>query len=844
MRVALLTAVVACLAASITAVSDNYVYPTPFQAWEQVSVANGTAISTPLTADGWIVVANNDGSLVGRQIEDFNGSSVWNYTAPSSPYSALFNMPNGQGFITYYGTYVLAMSYNGTYLWQWNTTDNNATVSAFYELKMWTPTMEGDLLYIGTASTSDLESPSYVYALNMTNGVVAWASFAGGNCNTQMDKDQKKLYVASYQNGDMLQAFDLKTGELVWNVTLPHMALTLKVVGEKLFVGSYTGSVWVHDASTGKSLGSVPNQGSTVLLPMTVVGETLFVFSGSHVNGVNLKTQHIAFLPSEMTGTLSGYMVDGETIFLAYYGAIYKLNAKTGKGGKFYTSNFIFEHFGGFTYLRNKTILAFGMSALVFLDAQTGKLITADVNTSPIGAPLLLPPSALGDEVIAIGNSLAAPGWAMECVKVFYVPSLSNRAVDGSLVPTSYWGTETRFTPMNPFLVDGTLYSFDTNFMYSLDPTSGAMNWEWFNANVVMITSPGIVYSAGVLIATTGYNDVYINASQGVMATYNASLIGAFGGNQLAASSNGLVYIQSGDTYPTVAAVNVNTFTVSATWTDSSIACTTAPTPLSIIGDGNWFFVQCSGKLTLLDAVSGLTVWNISLPASDAFTATPIFSADETRTFIGSSTGPTSSVGTLYALNTSTGAIIWKLDTIDPVYTGNVSCTLNAATGVESCDSLIVATPSAMYSVNAINGAVQWKATHLVNLTGTVLASPIHIVGNTIVVRNTDLMWGVDLKAGYVMWTQVPGNDDWSYGINGASVGGRYFFTPMAIYIVGYDVTNGNEVLKAYIQGTPEGIVINSNCVMMFSQSPGDIGDNEIMGLTLPESLCTPLGSA
>jgi outer membrane protein assembly factor BamB len=254
--------------------------------------------------------------------------------------------------------------------------------------------------------------------------------------------------------------------------------------------------------------------------------------------------------------------------------------------------------------------------------------------------------------------------------------------------------------------------------------------------------------------------------------------------------------------------------------------------------------VICNGKLTLLDAVSGLTVWNISLPSSDAFTATPIFSADETRTFIGSSTGPTSSVGTLYALNTSTGAIIWKLDTIDPVYTGNVSCTINAATGVESCDSLIVATPSAMYSVNAINGAVQWKATHLVNLTGTVLASPIHIVGNTIVVRNTVLMWGVDLKAGYVMWTQVPGNDDWTYGINGASVGGRYFFTPMAIYIVGYDVTNGNEVLKAYIQGTPEGIVINSNCVMMFSQSPGDIGDNEIMGLTLPESLCTPLGSA
>lgn len=784
-----------------SSVSSNFVFPPPVQLYSQLSLSNGTAVGAPVVLSGWAVVANSDSSIVGRMLTDLDQSSVWNITLSSAP-SYSFGLSDNVTFVVFSNDTITALANNGTLLWQWQTLNNNASIDPYYELHGYSPVIVDGVMYVGSATFSDDETPCVVYGIDLSSGNTVFTAMSHGSSNHILDTDGTLLFVPSNFNENSIEAFYLANGTRLWRQSLTNPPSVAKVTSVGyVWVGSYYGGVSVFNKSTGAPSASVECKGDEVTMPIEEVSGVVYVFNGAYVNAYHSATLRIAFLPytPNADDTITSYLFapGAATLYIGFDSVVYELNTNNGRGSIFFKNQLVSGSCSAMVFLHDQQYLALSIGYMVIVEIATKAVQVAYQDCSVVG-PVAVVPDVMGG-LLVFGNSFAVPGWPMKSLYVLF-----NTQPGGS-----YWGLEQVYTANPPIVAGPLAYTFDTNNMYAIDYVAGAYNWTWTYPYMdAMVTSYGMYLTPNqeYLVAPCSMGSIFVSTANQSNVQSNAStsytLVGNAVGDLIYGFGNGVTVV---DTTTMATVMNI--------YNDSGdVECNTPPVAVG----STHVAVVCKGRLRLyvIAPTTSVPSWEYDAGKGIDFTAPPIVLPSKVIV-IGSSDGK------VVALTPSRATVVWSVNVIDPP--ANLFYNNN--------DSVVIATQYGMAMVQATTGALIWHNRKFV-ISGHQLKSEIHLGNGVLVSRGLGSCYGVNATSGQLIWTQLP-FDFASYGDTAAVFNDKVFLTPMGSYAVGYDLLTGNVVFRVDVQGQCTGVVVGGSVVML-SQSPTDSGDNEIIGVTMP----------
>ncbi|HET9999243.1 MAG TPA: PQQ-binding-like beta-propeller repeat protein [Ktedonobacteraceae bacterium] len=126
------------------------------------------------------------------------------------------------------------------------------------------------LIYVDTKT-------GFVYALNESNGTVAWKGATGLNNISSQAVANGKLFVGSEDSN--FYAFNATTGAFLWKTPIgAHVDSSPAVANGVVYFGSYNNKIYGLDVNTGQILWSFSTKGASLTSPIVVNG---WLYSGS-----------------------------------------------------------------------------------------------------------------------------------------------------------------------------------------------------------------------------------------------------------------------------------------------------------------------------------------------------------------------------------------------------------------------------------------------------------------------------------------------------------------------------------------------------------------------------------
>jgi outer membrane protein assembly factor BamB len=263
--------------------------------------------SSPAIANGLLYIVSNDGHI--NALNASTAAVTWSYKlGTGSEFSPVVS--NGIVYVAAgYDLYALSAA-TGTVLWKYPTTD-------------WIiapPTVEHGVVYV---------EADCVYALDASSGAFLWKYCAAGwYIVAPAAVADGVVYVSE---ASTLDAFDSRSGVLLWSDPFYGSFSSPAVVNGGVYVGSYDGFIYAANASTGKSLWTYNTGGKGSSSP-AVVNELVYIGSqDSDVYALDTSTGALRWKYKTVRGVSSSAVVANGVVYVGSNDEnVDALNASTG----------------------------------------------------------------------------------------------------------------------------------------------------------------------------------------------------------------------------------------------------------------------------------------------------------------------------------------------------------------------------------------------------------------------------------------------------------------------------------------------------------------------------------
>ncbi len=568
---------------------------------------------------------------------------AWDFSNPSTPPTMAWKTYIPGGGITGIGTaYGDGLVFTGSF------ENQQLALNATTGKIVWTALTKGPMIFNGAYSDGRYfiggTDDNTLYCFNATNGNILWTYTPGTNGYFTTGCAVAYGMVYEMNKDGYLYAIDIATGNVVWKYKGPDETLIWPgmptVADGKIYVTTGELAQYVTDYKTYSEYACLN----------AYTGQTIW-------------TLPIEALPPRESAIVA-------------YGNLYIIP------GSVTTA---VDTTSGTEYSTDSQLWAIGTISTPIPTPSPTPTPTVTPTPTPTPTPVPTPTRIL--------TPITVSNWSMWRAD----PTHSSTAQEGPSNLTLAWKFTTNGSVISsPSVVNGIVYvgSQDKN-IYAIGASSGNRIWN-FTTNGAIISSPAVANGNVYVGSEDGY--VYcLSAHNGafIWQTFvNSDLPFTFGDLVLKSSpvvSRGIVYIGSLDGY--LYALNANNGDIVwRTQTDGPIESSPA------VADGAVYFTSqepTAGALYKLDANNGAVIWKLPLPYQYSFVGgTELLGSPSVAAGM---VFASSNWGAYYAVNVTTGVVVWKFidtDAIEfivssPIYVNgdlfiidkfNIAC-LNAMTG-------------------------------------------------------------------------------------------------------------------------------------------------------------------
>jgi outer membrane protein assembly factor BamB len=746
-------------AANSGAIDDNA--PVTYDLlWSRNILINQGAIaiasSSPAIVNDVVYIGSDDGYMYA--FNGFNGDQIWSVklgdSAVSSPVVVdgivyvrdwygndyALNVSNGETVWTFRAgwSYSSPAVINGVYYAR--TSGNVTALNASTGALIWYSELggNGDGAPMVVNDTIYLAESGYVYALSIQDGSIKWSKDLEYLSNTDNTPTvvSDRLYISCQSN--IFYALDAKTGETLWNVTVGASCHSNAVVSNGIVylasghngvfaLNALTGDkVWNYPVSPGMGSSIAVAGGNVYLAGSNGVMYVLDAVDGSEVWSYIMSNTGTSSSPSVANGIL---YIRNSNGYLCAFGKTstpsISIFPAVGLAGSTTTVS-------GSGFTAGSTVTATFHGKTVTLNCSTvdayGHVSAAFKipNSSPYSYQLTVTDTA-GVSASANFTLVDAPttSWPM------FMHDQQHTGTSDNIPPfsnnTLWTFTVDRGEIMNAVtstaaVVGGIVYDAAQNaFVYALDAYTGVCYWR-FNLGSGTLSSPAVV--DGV---------VYIGSDRGVYA------INAYTGIKIWQSTPAASILSSPTVYGEMVYVgsfvehSVFAFNISdgkKVWqyqTDDYV--NSSPT---VVND-TVYVCSDDRHLYALNATTGSLIWKFNCTTNypyESFSSSPAIANGIVYV--------TSSSGNIFAVDTASGNKIWNYTTTDlssftssPIYFNG---------------TVYTSTSNGVYAVNASTGEEVWRSNPFF-----AQASPAIVAGVIYVGANDGNIYALDAQTGILV---------------------------------------------------------------------------------------------
>jgi outer membrane protein assembly factor BamB len=291
---------------------------------------NGSVISSPSVTNGIIYFGSQDKKIYA--VGAWSGSLIWSFTTQdfieSSPAIANGKVYTGGDD----GNVYCLNAYTGSLIWS---TYVNGDLPFTYNtivLKS-SPAVYDGIVYVGSLD-------NYMYALNAENGNPVWKTKTNGPIESSPAvADGAVFFVSQEPSTAALYKLNAKTGEVMWNLSLPYVYIyqggtemlgSPSVAAGMVFTSSNLGTYYAVNETTGKIVWTFTDPGASEFIissPIYVNGQ-LFIIDKFNLACLNANNGHTIW--SYFTGdelTVSPSYANGKVYMVTSQRHIFVLDA-------------------------------------------------------------------------------------------------------------------------------------------------------------------------------------------------------------------------------------------------------------------------------------------------------------------------------------------------------------------------------------------------------------------------------------------------------------------------------------------------------------------------------------
>jgi outer membrane protein assembly factor BamB len=297
---------------------------------------NGSVISSPSVVNGIVYFGSQDKKIYA--IGAWSGSLIWSFTTRNAVESSPA-VVNGKVYTGGDDGYVYCLdAYTGALIW--NTYVNGDLPFTYNTIVLKSsPAVSDGIVYIGSLN-------NYMYALNEENGNVVWKTKTNGPIESSPAVvDNAVFFVSQEPTTGTLYKLDAKSGEEIWNLSLPYVYIyqggtemlgSPSVAAGMVFTSSNLGTYYGVNEITGKIVWTFKDPSASEFIissPIYVNGQLFIIdkFNLACLNANNGKVIWSYFTGDELT--VSPSYADGKAYMVTSQRHIFVLDT-TNNGTK------------------------------------------------------------------------------------------------------------------------------------------------------------------------------------------------------------------------------------------------------------------------------------------------------------------------------------------------------------------------------------------------------------------------------------------------------------------------------------------------------------------------------
>ncbi|MGD0450311.1 MAG: PQQ-binding-like beta-propeller repeat protein [Candidatus Bathyarchaeia archaeon] len=255
---------------------------------------NGSVISSPSVANGIVYFGSQDKKIYA--VGAWSGSLIWSFTTQDAVESSLA-VANGKVYTGGDDGNVYCLDANtGALIWS---TFVNGDLPFTYNtivLKS-SPAVVDGIVYVGSLD-------NYMYALNAENGNVVWKTKTNGPIESSPAvADGTVFFVSQEPNAGALYKLDAKSGEVLWNLSLPYVYMfqggtemlgSPSVAAGLVFTSTNLGTYYGVNETTGKTIWTFtdPDASEFIISSPIYVNGQLFIIDKFNLACLNANNGH------------------------------------------------------------------------------------------------------------------------------------------------------------------------------------------------------------------------------------------------------------------------------------------------------------------------------------------------------------------------------------------------------------------------------------------------------------------------------------------------------------------------------------------------------------------------
>jgi outer membrane protein assembly factor BamB len=314
--------------------------------------------------------------------------------------------------------------------------------------------------------------------------------------------------------------------------------------------------------------------------------------------------------------------------------------------------------------------------------------------------------------------------------KVFYAID----AIDGQKIWS--YSDQKNFCYSSPIYYNNTVYAAADNTLYAFDAPTGKVNWTFDTGNKIKAAP---AYDNGIVYF--GSYDHHFRGLDALTGIVKLDIIEPDDLNTTASIVNGIAYISSST--GSVYAINLSKGTSTKIFKTGGAVAGSSPT----VANNVLYIGSDDNNMYAISPSSGQVKWKLGTDGISAGFTHPFVTGGVVYFGTAQSMDTTSTaLGSMYAADANTGAIIWKALEHKGFYSSPI---------VSGNSVYATCFDSYMYALNAKNGSVLWKSLIYPNSnTTSTLAEGYVFVGG-----GTGNLYALNAGNGTTKWTfPMPGN--------------------------------------------------------------------------------------